>query len=431
MKKHGSDSSKREAGQAVLFAVVFFVIGSLFLLYGIASPVLSGRALARAAENSQQSFFASEGGVEDAVYRAKNALPLSSVETLVLGGAEATTTITAVLDTKEIVALGESSDLVRVSKTVLQLGEGVNFNFGLQSDVGGVVLENNSEIVGSVYSNGSVVGSNSNLVRGEAISAGPTGLINGVHSTSSVYAHTIQNSTIDKNAYYQIISGSTVTGTLFPGSSDQPTTTLPISDEMIETWKDEAAAGGTISSPCPYKITSGSVTLGPVKINCDFEVSNTATITLNGPVWVSGDINFANTATFTVGSPLQNKSAPIIADNPADRLTSSRITLQNSTTYIGNGTKSFILLLSQNGSAEAGGSEVAIDVKNSASGALLVYAGHGEIKLQNNVNLREVTGYRIRAQNSAKVVYESGLANLLFTAGPSAGFSIESWKEIE
>lgn len=427
MKTH----TESEGGQAVLFAVVFFVIGSLFLLYGIASPVLSGRALARAAQDSQQSFFASEGSLEDAVYRAKNVLPLSSVETLALGGAFATTTVTSVLDTKEIVALGESSDLVRVSKTVLQLGEGANFNFGLQADAGGIILENNSEVVGSVYTNGTVFGFNSNLVRGEVISAGPAGVINGVHSTSSAYAHTIQNSTIGGNAYYQTISGSTVTGTLFSGSTDQPTTTLPISDEMVEGWKSEAAAAGTISSPCPYTITSGTVTLGPTKINCDLNVTNTATITLAGPLWVSGNINFANTATFRVGPSLQNKSVPIIADNPGDRLTSSKITLQNSTTYIGNGTNSFILLLSQNRSAEAGGGEEAIEVKNSASGAVLVYAGHGEVELENSVNLKEVTAYRIRAKNSAKVIYESGLANLLFTAGPSAGFSIESWKEVE
>jgi hypothetical protein len=62
---------------------------------------------------------------------------------------------------------------------------------------------------------------------------------------------------------------------------------------------------------------------------------------------------------------------------------------------------------------------------------LLVYAGHGKIVLQNGISLREVTGYRIEAQNSAEIIYESGLANILFTTGPSGGFTLSDWNEVE
>ena len=64
-------------------------------------------------------------------------------------------------------------------------------------------------------------------------------------------------------------------------------------------------------------------------------------------------------------------------------------------------------------------------------GKLLVYAGHGEINLKNDINLKEVTGYKITIQNNAQVVYESGLANLLFSSGPSGGYFVDSWKEVE
>ena len=111
---------------------------------------------------------------------------------------------------------------------------------------------------------------------------------------------------------------------------------------------------------------------------------------------------------------------------------SYKIELQNSAQFQNSGTEgSYILILSQNNSAENGGGEKAIILKNSANGDVLVYAGHGEIELQSSVDLKEVTAYRIRIKNSAQIIYESGLANILFTSGPSGGYSISDWKEIK
>ena len=59
-------------------------------------------------------------------------------------------------------------------------------------------MSNSAEVIGNVFSNGPIVGSNSNIVRGDVVSAGPSGLVDGVRATSSVYAHTIRNSEIEK-----------------------------------------------------------------------------------------------------------------------------------------------------------------------------------------------------------------------------------------
>ena len=88
-------------------------------------------------------------------------------------------------------------------------------------------------------------------------------------------------------------------------------------------------------------------------------------------------------------------------------------------------------MISQNNDAENGGSGVAIEAGNNAGGDLLVYAAHGEILLKNNISLKEVSGYRIHLQNFAKVVYETGLASLLFTTGPGGGYVVDSWEEIK
>jgi hypothetical protein len=163
------------------------------------------------------------------------------------------------------------------------------------------------------------------------------------------------------------------------------------------------------------------------------EISGTGyTVTLAGHLWVAGNATIKNSPTIKAASALGGTSVALIADNPANRATGSKIESDNSAVFEGSGSPgSYVLLLSQNRSAEDGGSEVAIKLANSARGALLAYAGHGEILLQNSVSLREVTAWRIRLKNSAEVIYETGLANLIFTTGPSGGYVFDSWREIE
>lgn len=383
---------------------------------------------------SRQSYFLAEAGLEDVLYRLKTAQPVGASEVLNLNGSTVTTITTDIPNGKEIVATAEVESAVRKIEASVALGSGVSFHFGVQVGKGGLVMQNTSSISGNVYSNGAITGdgSTNNIIRGSVVSAGPSGLIDRLYATSSAYAHTISNSKTDANAYYQNISNTVVLGTLYPNSPDQATSTLPISDEQIEEWKQIALDGGIISSPCPYEIEEAT-TIGPVKINCDLEISgNNYTVTLAGNVWVEGNIEIQNSPTVRVASSFGNKGVVVIADKPSNPITSSKIMLQNSATFQGSGTPgSHILFISQNRSAESGGDEVAIEVKNTVSGALLVYAGHGEVMLQNSINLKEVAAYRLRLKNTAQVVYETGIVDLLFDSGPSGGYEILSWDEIE
>ncbi len=421
-------------GQAIFFAAFFFLALSLVMTLGVSLLVESGLSSTRALARGNQSFFAAEAAAQDVSYRLMNGLSVGAVETLALGGASATATTTTTANGKEVASAGTNDNFVRTSKTALRNGSGAAFYYGVQAGAGGVILENTSSISGNLFSSGVVTGSGSNLIKGTVVSAGPSGKIEGVHATSSAYARIIKDSTIDKNAYYQTISGTSVGGTSYPGSADQATSTLPISDAQIAQWESDAAAGGTVSSPCPYKITANT-TLGPKKINCDLEITNDLTVTLGGALWVVGNITIKNNAIIKLGSSLGAQSAVMIADNPSDQSNSSKISIKNSVIFQGSGTDgSYVMLVSQNNRAEQGGSgsgEEAIKVEDSASGKMLLYAGHGEILVKNSVSLKEATGYRIRLQNTAQVIYETGLANLLFTAGPSGGYTIDSWKETE
>ena len=277
-----------------------------------------------------------------------------------------------------------------------------------------------------------VTGSGGNMILGDVVSAGSSGLVTQINASSSIYARTIGDSLAGGNAYFKNISNTTVLGTSYPGSADQATTSMPISDEVIDQWEADAEVGGVITTPCPYKITGSSVvTLGPVKINCDLEVSNSSTLYLGGMVWVKGNVTLSNSGTIQIAPSIPGRTAAIIADDPANRSAGSTIKISNSTSYLGSGTNSYVMLVSRNTSAQNGGGVKAIEVSNSVSGKLLVYAPHGEILLQNSASIKEVTAWRTRLQNSATVIYETGLANLIFTSGPSGGYQIGTWGEVE
>jgi len=424
-------SKNMKGGQAIITAVVFFLFISLTIILGISSPIYTEVRLVRDLTDSKASYFLAESGQEDVIYRLKKGMQVSSSETLVLNGNTVTTLNIDVVGGKEIISSATISSLVRKVKTNLIEGTGASFSYGVQTGEGGFIMENFSSISGNLFSNGPVMGSGSSIIRGDVISAGPNGLADGIHATSSIWAHEIRNSEIDRDAHYQIIDlATTVAGTSFPGSADQATSSLPISDALIAEWETDALAGGIISSPCPYNITT-NVNLGPVKIDCDLKISGTPTITLFGSVWVAGNIEVSNMVTIQIDPSLGGSSVAVIADNPINRETSSEIKLANKATFIGSGVgNSNVLLISQNSSAENGNFEKAIEMNNTVNGDLLVYAGHGEILLKNNITLKEVTAYRVRLTNSAEVIYELGLANLLFMSGPGGGYEIDSWEEV-
>jgi len=427
-------NQRLDSGQVMMVATIFFLVLSMTIIFGLVGPLLRQRAGASQLLLSSQSYFLAEAGIEDVVYRLKTNLPVSATETLSLSGSSATITTTDTIDGKEVISSADVQSLVRKLRTEVVLGSGVSFHFGIQAGDGGLIMENTSSVSGNVYSNGTVTGDGptNNIIRGSVVSAGPNGFINNLYATSSTHAHTISNAKVDGNAYYQTISNTTVLGTLNPNSPDQATSTLLISDAQIDEWKQAALDGGVISSPCPYTIT-GPVTIGPKKINCDLEISgNNYTITLAGNIWVEGNIVVKNSPTMRVDSSFGNKGVSIIADKPADPNYSGTISLENSAVFEGSGLpNSHVMFISQNRSAESGGSVAAILVKNTVSGALLVYAGHGEIRLENSIDLKEVVAYKIRLKNTAEVVYETGIANLLFDSGPSGGYSILDWEEIE
>ena len=435
-------------GAAMIIFVLFFAFTSSAMMFTLGQSIFSDLADFSKLSQSKQAFLVSEALTEDVVYRRVfGTFSLNMVESLVFAGVTAysTTTYDSPSDTYFVDTNAEMGNTLRKSSAEMSIGSGSAFNYGLQAGNGGITLSNNSDIFGNIYSNGPVVGAGTATVFGDIVSAGPAGMIATISATGSVYANTIDHIDTDKDAYYNVQIGTNgqnpVGGTRYTPVANQPTTSLPISTTTIQEWKDAITNYGTVITSTDPLCSSGtytldiSTTIGYLKVECNLDIKKTGsgiTITLDGPVWVEGNLSFTQGPTIRVDSSLGRQSVQMIADKPSDRINSSKIEIRNSTNFVGSGdSRSYIMLMSMNESASLGGTVKAIDVAQSASGAVLVYAGEGLVNIGNNIDLREVTGYKINVANGSSVTYEAGLASLLFTSGPGGAYVLNDWQQGE
>ncbi len=487
-----------QKGAALMLFIIFFMFSSLAVSFIISRSVFGALSEYSLLERSKQAHYGSEALAEDVAYRNIAGLNVGLFESNTLFDivSHATTTVDGVTGLWNIAVSGNDNNVYRTSELILIVGSGASFNFGLQTGNGGFHMANNSYVIGNVFSNGPISGQGSAEIKGDVISAGPAGFIDDITATGTAWAHTIQDSDIGGDAYGDTISigsgnliggnveaysmdigsGNTVggdvvahiiddgtingdatffsklNGTVVVGTettpvvgvapADQATSSLPVPDTLIETWKQDIIDIGTKIASTSVECSTGtytidfSTTIGFLRVECNLILKKTGPstiVTLDGPLWVEGDIEFTGSGLEVIADPsIGARSIQIVADNEADRVTSSRITVTNAVNFSGSGSpKSYILLLSQNNDAEENaGAEIAIDVNNSANGDVLVYAGHGIIDIANSIALKEVTAYQVVLGQGANVTYESGLVNILFTAGPGGGFTISDWNEI-
>lgn len=258
----------------------------------------------------------------------------------------------------------------------------------------------------------------------------------------SAYARTIDATTIGSKAYYQNIVGTvranggsdTCTGSsagpwCFGAQNDQQPQDFPLTSAMIAQMEEQATAGGTTTCSPTCTIVSGS-SIGPMKYVGDVVIDNGAIVTLTGTILVQGDISISNNSVLQLSEGYGATSGLIVADDPSNPATKGRIQLLNNGDLRGNSTPgTYIMALAMN--ADPALATPAIDVSNNLA-AGIVYAANGMVRIQNNANLKEVTGQKIALLNNASITYESGLANTIFSSGPGGSWRIgnQTWTEL-
>ena len=173
---HSYIGISRSGGQAVITAVVFFLVIAITMSIGVINPVF--RAVKQADEfaRSRGSFFLAQAANEDAVYRLKMGKIFLSPSTLTINDYSATVSTTAVVGGIQINSSANALGLVRNLQTHLTSGSGASFNYGVQIGEGGLRMKNSSSVKGNVFSNGPIQADDKNIIKGVVISSGPAGL---------------------------------------------------------------------------------------------------------------------------------------------------------------------------------------------------------------------------------------------------------------
>jgi hypothetical protein len=166
----------RKGGQAVMTAVLLFLLISMSIIVAIITPLLRHIKVSSDFVKAKQGYYVTEAAGEDFVYRLNQSLTIPSSISYSLNGSYATSTITDNAGSKTLNVLGSFVDLVRSLKITVAKGEGIAFNYGLQAGTGGIFMEGNSVVHGSLYSNGDIDAISASI-DGSAIAANSASLI--------------------------------------------------------------------------------------------------------------------------------------------------------------------------------------------------------------------------------------------------------------
>lgn len=159
-------------GAAMMVLVMFFVLISLTILIGVVTPTVREFRISSDNFASKQSYYLTESGIEDVLYRLKNNKQVNSTENIVLGDSQVITTITDIGGgQKQISSMGDTNSRQRKIDVTLSTATGVSFNYGVLVGQGGVTLGGTGVINGNVYANGPITGDSSSYITGTAISA--------------------------------------------------------------------------------------------------------------------------------------------------------------------------------------------------------------------------------------------------------------------
>jgi hypothetical protein len=235
------------------------------------------------------------------------------------------------------------------------------------------------------------------------------------------WGHTIKGAQVTGNMYCQ--TGSNNNKACNTSRSDPPSQGLPISDANIQSWKDDASAGATISGN--YTVGYAGATLGPAVITGNLTVNGGGTLTIAGTLWVQGNVVVSGGGKIRLAAAYGANSGVLVSDGIMD--------LTGGSDYSGSGTAgSYPLIITTSncpvGPSCAGKSAISI---GGGAGAVILVAQDGTIDMAGGTSVKSITANEVNISGGGTVTYDSGLANMNFSSGPSGAWNITSWKEVQ
>lgn len=369
----------------MLVTVIFVLMASLSLMFAATNAVTGSKKDLRLSQDSRKSYFLGEAGTEDVLLRLKRGLAVSQPTEVVLIGTSSSTV--SVLETptgKEVTALGVSGEALRTIRASVASGDGIAFAYAVHVGTSGLTMNSSSRVNGTVYTNGSITGFQSSQIQGDAYAAG-----------------TISS------------PKPTITGVRQPGAP-----VIPLPEVDIQYWKDQANIN---NDPYVGNLAFGGSSnnlLGPKKIQGNLTLNNSARLTIRGPLHITGNLELNSSSDLYIDESFGSAGTVIVVDGVVRFNSSADI---HSTSA---NPKGYILLL-------CAGTGTVAEFNSSASAGVLVHAPNGTIQINSSAHAAGLVGKGLTLNSSATVDYDVGLAGAQFSAGPSGGFEISSWGEVE
>ena len=296
----------------MLITSVLFMLVSLVIVFGITGPIIKQERVAYNLWNSKQSYYLSEAGTEDVIYRVKSYSDsaVQSSETLSLGNFNAITNISGSsgdVGGLTVTTQSNQNDYDKYIQTTLKKGPGVSFYYGLQTGNGGFVFNNSGTIIGNVYSNGNIISNNSSAkITGMAIAA------NG----GNVFLD--QSNTIPDSPPSSIPFGNNYStqdlAQSFVLSSSSPVNQISVyikkigspSDATLKIVKDSSGSPSASSGDILATLTLSSLSVGADYSWTEVYLPNSLSLSTSSTYWLVFDASRNTSNYYIVGSNLDN-----------------------------------------------------------------------------------------------------------------------------
>jgi hypothetical protein len=234
----------------------------------------------------------------------------------------------------------------------------------------------------------------------------------GTSATDDAWAHTVQGASVTGTIYCQ--TGSTNNKSCNTSKGDPPAQSMPMSDQNIQDWKDDAAAGGVTAGN--VTVGSAGANMGPTHITGNLLVNGGGTLNLTGTVWVDGTIIVASGGKMKLDSSYGANSGAIIADGS--------VNVSGGGTFAGSGSAGsypFLVTTSSCPAAPGCGGADAITLTGGA-GTVALIAQNGNITINGGSAIKAVTGKQVTMTGGASLTYDSGLISENFSSGPGGSW---------
>jgi Tfp pilus assembly protein PilX len=241
-----------------------------------------------------------------------------------------------------------------------------------------------------------------------------TGVYVGTGVADEAWANRVQGATVSGPLYCQ--TGSHTNKPCNTSRSDPPAQPMPLSDNNIQAWKDEAEAGGVTSGN--VSVGWAGATIGPRRITGDLTVGGGGTLVVSGTLWVEGNI--------TISGGGEVHLSPSYGPNSGAIVTDGRVTLSGGSDFAGSGTPGsypFLITTSACPVAPNCGGNNAISLSGGA-GTVALVAQNGNVQINGGSSLKAVTAKQITMTGGATLEYDAGLISDVFSSGPGGSWTV-------